>query len=237
MTPMSPPQKNPESSGHSVALSRLGLHRLAPVACGLGLLLASSTAEAKLFEVYLDGYVGGLYGTEPRPDQVLITQKPDGSRGNDFFYDQSGGLVGARLGIEVLYTDLYLQFDQFLTGQGFSGSTLQPMIGWDLDLGSGSWKALLGVYGGLVFGFPYTPHWPIDTRQISTVGLAAEGQVGAEYMLNRFLGLQVMGTVGYHYMFAGAEDVPVTQTGMTQATKTQGWHLMLKGGIRFHVGL
>ena len=28
--------------------------------------------------------------------------------------------MGARLGIEVLYTDLYLQFDQFLTGQGFS---------------------------------------------------------------------------------------------------------------------
>lgn len=237
MTPMSPPQKNPASSGRSVGLSRFGLQRLAPALCGIGLLLASSTAEAKLFEVYLDGYVGGLYGTEPKPDQVLITQKPDGSRGNDFFYDQSGGLVGARLGIEVLYTDLYLQFDQFLTGQGFSGSALQPMIGWDLDLGAGSWKALLGIYGGLVFGFPYTPHWPIDNRQISTVGLTAEGQVGAEYMLNRFLGLQVLGTVGYHYMFAGAEGVPVTQSGVTQATQTQGWHLMLKGGVRFHVGL
>jgi len=248
MAPMSPPQKNPSSLGPSAASavetgtrqgSALGrtLARLAPALCGLGLLLASSPAEAKLFEVYLDAYVGGMYGTEPKLDQSTITQKPDMSRGNDFFHDQSGGLVGGRLGIEVLYTDLYLQFDQFLTGQGFSGSTLQPMIGWDLDLGSGPWKALLGAYGGLVFGFPYTPHWPIDNRQIATVGVTAEGQGGAEYMLNRFLGLQIMGTVGYHYMFAGAEEVPVSVTGLTKATQTQGFHLMLKGGIRFHVGL
>ncbi len=248
MAPMSPPQKNPSSIGpsaapvvensprHEPSLYR-GLGRLAPAVCGLGLLFASSTAEAKLFEVYLDGYLGGMYGTEPKQDQSLITQKPDMSRGNDFFHDQSGGLLGARLGIEVLYTDLYLQFDQFLTGQGLSGSTLQPMIGWDLDLGSGSWKALLGVYGGLVFGFPYTPHWPIDNRQIATVGVTAEGQGGAEYMLNRFLGLQFTATVGYHYMFAGAESVPVSVTGITQATQTQGFHLMFKGGVRFHIGL
>lgn len=249
MAPMHRPQKNPQTLGRSplalfsppVAPSAHSLiaqtvRRIAPVLCALGLLLASSTAEAKLFEVYLDGYVGGMYGTDPKFDSV-ITRKPDGSTGNDFFRDQSGGVVGGRLGIEILYTDIYLQFDQFLTAQGFSGSTLQPMLGWDLDIDVGNWKGLIGGYGGFVFGFPYTPHYPIDTHQISTVGVTIEGQGGAEYVLNRFLGVQLMATVGYHYMFAGAENVPLTVTGISESTRTHGFHLMFKAGLRLHLGL
>jgi len=203
---------------------------------GLGLLLHSQTAQARLIELYADAYLGGMYGTEPKFNST-VTRKPDGTQGNDFFHDQSGGLLGLRAGVEVLYTDIYFQFDQFLTPYGFSGSTLQAMLGWDLGIGSGKWTGTLGAFGGMVFGFPYTPHLPIDTNQIATIGPAVEGQAGAEYNINRFLAVQMIGTVGYHYLFAGAQQVALSPSGLSEATRTHGFHLMFKAGIRFHIGL
>lgn len=207
-------------------------------ASALAVSLVSQPAEAKLLEIYLDGYLGGMYGTEPKFDTAsLVTKKPDNSQGADFFNDQSGGLVGARAGVEVFFTDVYLQFDQYVTGRGFSGSSLQAMIGWDILLESGKWRPTLGAYGGLVFGFPYTPHFPIDTNQIATVGVALEGQAGVDYKLNAVMSLQILGTLGYHYMFAGAEDVQLTVSGLRESTRTHGFHLMAKAGLRFHFGL
>jgi hypothetical protein len=212
---------------------RLHVALLALVA---SLLCISPRAEAGLIEIYADGYVGGMYGTEPKFCTSCYTQTPDGQRGDDFFHDQSGGLLGLRAGVEVLYTDVYLQFDQFLTPHGFSGSTLQAMIGWDLSIGSGKWTGTLGGYGGMVFGFPYTPHPPIDRSQIATIGVAAEGQGGAEYNISRYLAVQMIATLGYHYMFAGSKAVELGP-GLSEATRTHGFHLMLKAGIRFHIGL
>ena len=215
------------------------LHRfgLSLIVGALALLSFSQRAEARLIELYGDAYLGAMYGTEPKFCVTnCYTYKPDGSHGDDFFHDQSGGLLGARVGVEVFYTDFYLQFDQFMSPRGFSGSTLQAMLGWDLGIGSGKWTGTLGAFGGLVFGFPYTPHFPIDTSQIATIGAAAEVQGGAEYNLNRFIALQLIGTVGYHYMFAGSQVITVGP-GTTDSTQTQGFHLMFKAGIRFHLGL
>lgn len=197
----------------------------------LAFFVSSKRAEARLLEIYADGYLGGMYGTEPKFNSRVTPQ------GTDFFHDQSGGLLGLRAGVEVLYTDIYLQFDQFMTPRGFSGSTLQAMVGWDFGLGSGDWTGTLGGYGGLVFGFPYTPHPPIDNDQIATIGVALEGQGGAEYNINRFLAVQMIATLGYHYMFAGAHPVLFNESGMSASTQTHGFHLMLKAGIRFHIGL
>lgn len=204
--------------------------------CALVLGAGSRPAEAKLLEVYADAYVGGLYGTEPKFNSV-VTQKPDMTRGDDFFSDNSGGLLGLRAGVEVLYTDIYLQFDQLISLRGFSGSTLQAMLGWDFGIGDGPWRGTLGAYGGVVFGFPYTPHFPIDTSQIATIGLAAEGQAGVERVLNRLFRLQLIATVGYHYMFAGSEPVTIDVAGNTSHTVTHGFHLLLKAGIRFNLGI
>jgi len=202
----------------------------------LALVADSRPAEAKLLEVYADAYVGGMYGTDPNSPSV-VTQKPDMTRGNDFFADNSGGLLGVRAGVEVLYTDLYLQFDQLLTTRAFSGSTLQAMLGWDFGIGDGAWRGTLGAYGGMVFGFPYTPHFPIDSAQIATIGVAAEGQAGVERVLNRLFRLQLVATFGYHYMFGGSESVVIDNAGNTANTVTHGFHLLLKGGIRFNLGI
>lgn len=206
------------------------------LATGVGL-LGERRAEARVLELYGDVYAGGMYGTLPKFNSV-ITQKPDSTTGGDFYADQSGALLGARVGIEVLYTDVYVQFDQFINLRGFAGSTLSPMIGWDLNLGSGKWTGTVGGYGGFVLAFPYTPSLPIDKGQIAKFGVQVEGQAGAEYNINRLIALQLIGTVGYHYMFAWADNVIVEPaTGASQSTKTHGFHLMAKVGLRFHLGI
>jgi hypothetical protein len=216
-----------------------------------GLLLGATAerAEAKLLEVYGDIYAGGMYGTEPRKVSVITQRSEAGNQlvGADFYRDNSGGLVGGRVGVELFFTDLYLQFDQMITPRGLSASTLQAMLGWDTELGSGKWRGTIGAYGGLVVGFPYTPHTTpvssanpntfIDTKQISNIGLLGEGQAGVEYKLSPFLAAQFVGTVGYHWMFGGADPVLVDSAGNTEKTVTHGFHLMAKFGLRFSLGI
>lgn len=217
----------------SAARSRLLLAALvaAPVA------LASTPAHANLFEVYGDLYVGGMYGTTPRFNSLVT--KSGMSEGADFFNYNTGGLLGARAGIELLHTDLYLQFDQFFgpsAQNSTPGSALQVMLGWDTTIGPNKWRGILGGYGGLVLGFPYTPHPPIDKSQIAWIGVALEGQGGVEYNVNRFLVLQGILTAGYHYMFAGAATYEGV-AGEQLTTQTHGFHILFKLGARFHLGI
>jgi hypothetical protein len=96
---------------------------------------------------------------------------------------------------------------------------------------------LLGGYGGLVFGFPYTPHPPIDRSQLATFGVAVEGQGGIEYHINRLLVLQLIGTVGYHFLFRTlpGDGIMVSNSGNVDVPTSHGFHLLAKAGLRFHV--
>jgi hypothetical protein len=202
----------------------------------------SGRAEAKLLEVYADAYAGAMYGTEPnvRLGSVVTPM------GNDFYRDNSGALLGLRAGVEILYTDFYLQFDQMVTERGFSASNLQAMLGWDFGIGDGPWRGTLGAFGGMAFGFNYPPQFHtgatpgsfIDTSQIATVGVAAELQGGVERVLSRLFRLQLIATAGYHYMFAGSSPYVLDPAvGNSTQTVTHGFHLLLKAGIRFNLGI
>lgn len=226
----------------TTSLARLSL----AAALGLALVAGPRRAEAGIFEFYVDAYGGGLYGTPKiagieSVDPLAAPGTPN--QGQDFFQNQTGGLLGGRVGIELLQTDLYLQFDQYFNGAGAAGSSLQLMLGWDGTIGCAAgeqcWGLLLGGYGGGVFGFPYTPKFPIDKAQIAGYGLALEGQIGAEYRINKYLRFQGVGTVGYHYLFGGSREITLTDNmGMTQvsATTTHGFHLLGKVGLRFNLG-
>ena len=229
-------QTKKDRSSRRVAKRRSGSLSASLLLGGLALVGGGGRAEAKLLEVYADAYAGGMLGTEPKFNSV-VTQKPDMTRGNDFYQDNSGALLGLRAGIEVLYTDFYVQFDQMITDRGFSASTLQGMLGWDFELGDGPWRGTLGAFGGMVFAFPYTPHFPIDTSQIAKIGVTGEIQGGAERVLNRLFRLQLIGTVGYHYMFADSSPVVIDAAGNSTRTQTHGFHLMLKAGLRFNLGI
>lgn len=205
------------------------------------LALASTPAQANIFEAYGDIYVGGMYGTEPKFNSI---QTQDGTAGQaqlsaDFFNYNSGGLLGARLGVELLHTDLYLQFDQFFgpnASNSAPGSNLQLMLGWDTTIGPDKWRGILGGYGGLILGFPYTPKLPIDKSQIAWVGAALEGQGGVEYNVSRFFALQGIATLGYHYMFAGARTIN-DASGNGYSATSHGFHFLFKLGARFHLGI
>lgn len=218
------------------SVRKVGVMTMAPLGILLCGALCPGRAEAHLFEFFVDGYGGGLYGTP----QIAGFPQPPSPTGGNFFNDQSGGLLGLRSGIELLYTDLYLQFDQYFNGQGAAGSSLQLMLGWDFTLGKRGDKGLagvLGAYGGVVFGFPYFPHPPIDKSQLATFGIAAEGQGGLEYHVNRFFVLQALGTVGYHYLFRNLSEngVTVDNMGNVDVPTSHGFHLLAKLGVRFHV--
>ena len=84
-------------------------------------------------------------------------------------------------------------------------------------------------------------HRPSRARvqhRVAGGSVQVEGQAGVEYSINRLIAFQALGTVGYHYMFAWADNVVVdTSTGASESTKTHGFHLMLKAGLRFHLGI
>ena len=205
--------------------------------------LAAQPAESKVLEGYIDVYAGGMYGTEPKLSSIITKRsEPNGSgmsSGADFFNYNSGGLLGLRGGVEVLHTDVYVQFDQFVNLVGFSGASLQLMLGWDIEVGGARspWKGVFGAYGGLLFGIPYRAEFPIDRKQIAWFGAGAEGQIGVEYYLSRFLVLHLTGTFGDHYLFAGAEPVEIDANGNTAQTRTHGFHLLGKLGLRFQLGI
>src|SRR5947209_1809737 len=132
--------------------SKLSASSAGAVLVALALTFVAGRAEAgHLFEFYTDAYLGGMYGTPSLGGSL----PPTGSQA-DFFADQSGGLLGGKVGIELLYTDLYLQFDQFFNDKGAAGSTLQLMLGWDGSFGCRAqpcWAGVIGIYGGGIFGF------------------------------------------------------------------------------------
>lgn len=223
-----------------VARPRLGFAAGAALAAvaAAPVMLVGTSARANIFEVYGDVYVGGMYGTEPKFNSIQTQDKDLSS--SDFFNYSSGGLLGARLGVELLHTDLYLQFDQFFgpgSANNAPGSDLQVMLGWDTTIGPNRWRGILGGYGGLILAFPYTPKLPIDKGQIAWIGAALEGQGGVEYNVNRFLVLQGIATLGYHYMFSGARAIAVDNMGNAESATSHGFHFLFKLGGRFHIGI
>lgn len=198
--------------------------------------LFAGRAEAHLFEFYIDGYGGGLYAPVALGGNLNAINAALGSNSaDDFYHNQSGGLLGARVGMELLYTDLYVQFDQYFNGTGAAGSAVNLMLGWDGTFGpKPGWNGTFGGYGGVIFGFPYTPSLPISREQISALGVAAELQGGAEYHFRRFFVFQALGTIGYHYLFDRSTAVTVDSSGVT-APQAHGFHFLAKVGFRFHL--
>ena len=84
------------------------LLRTATPAAACAVLLAAQPAEAKVLEGYVDVYVGGMYGTQPKLSSVVTQRSEEAgtTKGADFFDYNSGGLLGLRGGVELLHSDL-----------------------------------------------------------------------------------------------------------------------------------
>jgi hypothetical protein len=160
-----------------------------------GWLAAGRTAQAKLLELTLQADGGGAVGRGTANDDT----------DTDFFSVQSGGAFGAKVGIELLFIDFWVEHQQFFKS-GLKGSWTQIMLGTDFDFPLSEdekWRGTVGAGAGFGIGTLQSVDPPLDKKQIETRGLAAQLLIDIDYKLTPTLSIGASLPIGYHYLFDG----------------------------------
>jgi hypothetical protein len=195
------------------------------VATALGALLISTPkAEAKIFEVWAQGLVGGAFGA--------------GSTDRDFYKWAGGGVVGAEAGVKILFIGLYVDYLRF-----FGGETGANLIGFNLG-GDGTIELTEGLdlvlraagtfYIGSVdnAGTYDSTTGTYETQNIQTRGFGAKGGIGLRYTFLKVMSVGATPTGGFHYFFGGANEDP-TQT----SENSTGWDFQAMAYFRVGFGI
>jgi hypothetical protein len=127
---------------------------------------------------------------------------------NDFFGGAMGGLYGAKVGGEVLFTDVWVEHWQITDGSVI-GTWTQFMAGTDVDFPLGDTPqgekpktfAELGfAFGfGLATGQQVMP--PLDNSEVSDKGFIGQLSLGVDYRFNKVMSIGLSVPVTYGYMF------------------------------------
>jgi hypothetical protein len=162
-------------------------------------LVAPQVARAGVLDVYAQaegGYANGL--------GVGGTKMDD-----DFFSGAAGGLYGAKVGVEVLFTDVWVEHWQLTDFKGVNGTWTQLMVGADIDFPVGDVpegqkpktfaEIGLGVGYGLGTGRQVDP--PLDNAQLTDKGFIAELSLGVDYRFNTVTSVGLAVPVTYGYLF------------------------------------
>jgi hypothetical protein len=167
----------------------------------------SARAHANVFELYAQVEGGGSLGTGVGGAQ----------QDNDFFGHAQGGLYGAKIGGEVLFTDVWVEHWQLSDG-ALVGTWTQFMAGVDVDFALGDTPkgqrpktfAELGFgFGfGLATGQQVEP--PLDNGELSDKGFIGQVSLGIDYRMSGIMSIGVSLPVTYGYMFKA--DVPANDT-------------------------
>jgi hypothetical protein len=177
----------------------ISLALLAPLA-------AARPASAHVFDLYAEIKGGGGSGLG-----VAGAQKD-----NDFFGGASGAMYGAKVGGEVLFTDIWVEHWQFTDLKGVIGTWTQFMAGTDVDfpLGDTPQGKQPTTFAELGFGFGFgiatgqqvMP--PLDNAQLSDKGFIGQLYLGVDYRFNKVMsiGLAVPLTYGYMFKSGAAND-------------------------------
>jgi hypothetical protein len=175
------------------------------IACASALVTTFSArpAHAAVFEVYGQIEGGGAYGTG-----VEGAQKE-----NDFFSGAGGGLYGGKLGVELLFTDAWVEHWQLTDFAGVTGTWTQFLVGADVDFpvgdtAPGKKPKLFGEVGfgvgyGLGTGQQVEP--PLDNAQVTDKGFIAQISVGVDYRVSKVLSFGIAVPVTYGYLFKNGE--------------------------------
>jgi hypothetical protein len=174
-----------------ITMRRLGLIAV--------LALWSGTAEAKVLELYAQAQGGG--GTGRGVAGALMD--------DDFFHGAGGAAYGARVGVEFLWMDGWVEHTQFNDGS-LSGTWTQFMFGldWDFALGDApkpgekpkTWGQV-GIAGGFGMGTGRQIELPLDNGEISDKGPIAQVSLGAEYRFTKVTAIGVTIPVSYAYLY------------------------------------
>lgn len=169
---------------------------------------APAVASAKVFDLYAQIEGGGGSGAG-----VAGLAKDQ-----DFFGSAQGGAYGAKLGVELLFTDVWVEHWQFTDGS-VVGTWTQFMLGGDIDfklgdvvgedgkpLTTGAFAELgLAIGYGLGTGKQVEP--PLDNAELSDKGFIAQLSLGVDYRLNKVMSLGVAVPITYGYLFKTGNGV------------------------------
>jgi hypothetical protein len=182
--------------------------RLALVA-GATLALAglADSARADLVSLHVQAHGGGATGVGLAGDR----------QDEAFHLGARGGTYGAQVGVEILFIDVWVDHNQYLTGDGLVGTWTQFMTGLDgeLEVGGrkggdraedgrmkGGWSAgyvELGMGVGFGVGTGQQVEPPLDNSQVTDKGFLGQVHAGAGWRLTPSwsLGVQVPVQAGY----------------------------------------
>lgn len=176
-------------------MKKLGL--LLPV---LGVALASSNADAKVLDLYVQAQGGGGYGQGIAGDPL--------AQEADFFKGAAGPAYGGRLGAEFLFVDGWVEHMQYNDGTGLRTWT-QFMLGadWDFPLGDTEPGQKPKTYGEIGFAAGYgvgtgeqvTP--PLDASELTDRGFMGQVSFGADWRFSRIMSLGLSVPISYGYIF------------------------------------
>ncbi len=178
-------------------------------AAALVFLLATPVARADILSLDAGVFGGGAGGAGLAGDQ----------KDNAFHDGAAGGAYGARVGVEFLLIDGWIEHTQYRNSDGLAGTWTQFMIGIDATLPMGQQKGThpgkdgkptggysgafleLGLATGFGVGTGQQVEPPLDYAQVTDRGFLVQGQAYLAYRLNRVLSLGVRVPVQYGYMF------------------------------------
>ena len=175
------------------------------VLAGVLVLALPQVARAGVFDVYAQAEGGAASGVG------LAGAEKD----NDFFSGAAGGLYGAKVGAELLFTDVWVEHWQFTDLKGVNGTWTQFMVGADIDFPVGDVPqgqkpkvfAEIGLAAGYGMGTGQQVDPPLDNSQVTDKGFIAELSLGVDYRFSQVVSIGLAVPVTYGYLFKNGDGV------------------------------
>jgi len=169
-----------------------------------------------------------------------------GPRKGSAFYKEAQGLTtGFRLGVEVLFVDLWIQHNQYFGEGGLQGTWTRFMAGLDTQVGLGERRnakidergyfygglhdGYLEIGGGLGYGAGTQSQvsLPLNNAQVSDKGVVAQFAVGGGYNINKYL--QIGGSIPVELGLLLKNDVPINSEGAFYTALQYGFVIVFRG--------
>jgi hypothetical protein len=194
--------------------------RIAVVALTAGL---SRPAEAKLFQLYVQGQGGYAAGTGN--ENVIVVAGNPVSQRQDVYDLIGGGAAGAELGVTLIGIDLCADFLQFMDGSGATGTVTKVVLGVRPTFKLGDdFNMFFRIGGGGMFAtFGGTSPFAVDVSK-NPAGLTARGGLGVSYDLGGPFEIGPQFDIGYYYLYNGsiAPDEATLRNQVEQANCSTG---------------
>ncbi len=186
------------------------LARFAALVLASALSAAPAVAHAGVFDLYAQVEGGGASGLG-----VGGVKKDDA-----FFKGAGGALYGAKVGVEFLFTDAWVEHWQLTDLKGITGTWTQFMIGADVDFPLGDTPkgekpktfAELGLAVGYGLGTGQQVDPPLDNGQVTDKGFIGQLSLGIDYRFSKVTSIGFVVPITYGYLFKNGPGIAANDT-------------------------